>query len=111
MKVKLSQAHDMIVQCIKVGLVPIVKGSPAVGKSSIVHQIAKEYGLKVIDLRLAQCDPTDLLGFPNTANGRGRYVPMETFPIEGDELPKGYEGWLLFMDEFTSAPRGVQAAA
>jgi len=111
MKVKLSQAHDMIVQCIKVGLVPIVKGSPAVGKSSIVHQIAKEYGLKVIDLRLAQCDPTDLLGFPNTANGRGRYVPMETFPIEGDEVPKGYEGWLLFMDEFTSAPRGVQAAA
>lgn len=60
MKVKLSQAHDMIVQCIKVGLVPIVKGSPAVGKSSIVHQIAKEFDLKVIDLRLAQCDPTDL---------------------------------------------------
>lgn len=111
MKVKLSQAHDMIVQCIKVGLVPIVKGSPAVGKSSIVHQIAKEFDLKVIDLRLAQCDPTDLLGFPNTANGRGRYVPMETFPIEGDEVPKGYDGWLLFMDEFTSAPRGVQAAA
>jgi len=111
MKVRLSQAHDMIVQCIKVGLVPIVKGSPAVGKSSIVHQIAKEFDLKVIDLRLAQCDPTDLLGFPNTANGRGRYVPMETFPIEGDEVPKGYDGWLLFMDEFTSAPRGVQAAA
>jgi len=111
MKVRLSQAHDMIVQCIKVGLVPIVKGSPAVGKSSIVHQIAKEFDLKVIDLRLAQCDPTDLLGFPNTANGRGRYVPMETFPIEGDEIPKGYDGWLLFMDEFTSAPRGVQAAA
>lgn len=111
MKVKLSQAHDMIVQCIKVGLVPIVKGSPAVGKSSIVHQIAKEFDLKVIDLRLAQCDPTDLLGFPNTANGRGRYVPMETFPIEGDAVPEGYDGWLLFMDEFTSAPRGVQAAA
>lgn len=111
MKVKLSQAHDMIVQCIKVGLVPIVKGSPAVGKSSIVHQIAKEFDLKVIDLRLAQCDPTDLLGFPNTANGRGRYVPMETFPIEGDAVPEGYDGWLLFMDEFTSAPRGVQASA
>ena len=111
MKVKLSQAHDMIVQCIKVGLVPIVKGSPAVGKSSIVHQIAKEYGLKVIDLRLAQCDPTDILGFPSTEGGRGRYFPMETFPVEGDEVPKGYNGWLLFLDEFTSAPRAVQAAS
>jgi hypothetical protein len=36
---------------------------------------------------------------------------METFPIEGDELPEGYSGWLLFFDEFNSAPPSVQAAA
>jgi hypothetical protein len=36
---------------------------------------------------------------------------METFPIEGDPVPEGYNGWLLFLDEFNSATQGVQAAA
>ena len=36
---------------------------------------------------------------------------METFPIEGDPIPEGYSGWLLFLDEFNSASLGVQAAA
>lgn len=36
---------------------------------------------------------------------------MDTFPIEGDPVPEGYNGWLLFLDEFNSAPPAVQAAA
>lgn len=36
---------------------------------------------------------------------------MDTFPLEGDPIPEGYNGWLIFMDEFSSALRGVQAAA
>lgn len=62
-------------------------------------------------MRLAQCDPTDLLGFPTIVHDRAGYRPMETFPIEGDEVPAGYAGWLLFLDEFNSAPIAVQAAA
>ena len=36
---------------------------------------------------------------------------MDTFPIEGDDLPKGCNGWLLFLDEFNSAPMAVQSAS
>lgn len=60
MEVKISQAIPMITDYIKAKLVPMVIGSPGCGKSQIVHQIAKEYSLKLIDLRLSQCDPTDL---------------------------------------------------
>lgn len=117
MQVKISQAIPAITDSIKAKLVPMVMGSPGCGKSMIVQQIAKDYGLKVIDLRLSQCDPTDLMGFPSIgthsvpSKARAGYVPMETFPIEGDEIPKGYNGWLLFLDEFNSAPLAVQAAA
>lgn len=111
MQVKLSQAMSMIIQCIKARLVPMLKGSPGCGKSQIVRQIAEEYGLYVIDLRLSQCDPTDLMGFPRITGERAGYVPMDTFPIEGDPIPEGYNGWLLFLDEFNSAPNLVQAAA
>jgi len=95
----------------------MLSGSPGCGKSQIGYKIAADYNLKVIDLRLSQCDPTDLLGFPSIGTNidprkaRAGYVPMETFPIEGDPLPPGYSGWLLFLDEFNSASPAVQAAA
>ncbi len=87
-----------------------------------MHGIAAEFNLKVIDLRLSQCDPTDLLGFPHIENGKASYVPMATFPISGDPLPfhldeankptdRLYDGWLLFLDELPIAPPAVQAAA
>jgi hypothetical protein len=111
MQVTYSKAANMLTACIKAKLVPMLAGSPGIGKSGIVRQIAKEYGLKVIDLRLSQCDPTDLLGMPSVEGNRAGYFPMNTFPIEGDAIPAGYNGWLLFLDEFTSAARAVQAAA
>lgn len=111
MQVKISQAIVMITKFIKAHLVPMLVGSPGSGKSQIIHQIAKEYGLKVIDLRLSQCDPTDLLGFPHIEGKKAGYLPMDTFPIEGDVIPAGYNGWLLFLDEFNASSPAVQAAA
>lgn len=60
MEIKLSRAAELITLALKANLVPMVHGSPALGKSSIVKQIAKKFNLKLIDLRLSQCDPTDL---------------------------------------------------
>lgn len=111
--VSLSQSYEMIVRAIKAQLVPLVVGSPACGKSSIVRKVARDFNLFLIDLRLPQCDPTDLLGFPyiNKETNRSTYLPMEYFPLEGDEIPKGYSGWLIFFDEITGAPESVQKAA
>lgn len=111
MQVKISQAIPMITDFIKARLVPMVMGSPGSGKSMIVQQIAKDYGLKVIDLRVSQCDPTEFMGFPKLNVNKAGYVPMDTFPVEGDPIPAGYNGWLLFLDEFNSASQNVQAAA
>lgn len=111
MQVKISQAIPMLAAYIRAKLVPMLVGSPGCGKSQIIYQIAKDYNLKVIDLRLSQCDPTDLAGFPTIDGAKADYVPMKHFPIEGDEIPAGYSGWLLFLDEATSAPPAIQAAA
>ena len=111
MQVDISQAYRMIVAYIKDGLVPMLVGSPGCGKSDIIRQIAKDFGLYLIDIRLAQCDPIDINGFPHFNGNRASYAPMDTFPIEGDTIPEGYNGWLLFFDEFNSCPTSVQAAA
>lgn len=106
-----SQIQKMLVRAHKAGLVPFIKGSPGIGKSALVHEFARQYRLKVMDLRLGQSDPTDLLGFPNIQNGRAVYAPPADIPIVGDAIPDGYEGWVLFLDEMNAAPKAVQAAA
>jgi hypothetical protein len=112
MQVKISQATRLIVSAIKAKIAPLLKGSPGGGKSETVHKIAEHFNLQLIDIRLSQCDPTDLAGFPTvTKDGKADYLPMKHFPIVGDKLPEGKAGWLLFLDEATSAPPAIQAAA
>ena len=95
----------------KTKIVPILRGSPGIGKSQIYQQIADKHNLLLIDIRLAQCDPTDLTGFPKIEGDKAGYVPMDTFPLEGDPIPEGYAGWLLLFDEITGAMPALQDAA
>lgn len=85
--------------------------SPGVGKSALVQQMSAERNLKVLDVRLSSCDPTDLNGFPAVVDGKAQYIPMDMFPIESDPIPEGFAGWMIFLDEMPSAARAVQAAA
>jgi len=111
--VTISEVKELLVSTMKAGLVPMLHGSPAIGKSAIVREIAEAYDLVLIDLRLSQLDPVDLNGFPYICKetGRASYRPMEVFPLEGAVLPEGKKGWLLFLDELNSADRGTQKAA
>lgn len=119
MQITASQAPEMLGTVLEAGLVPYLASSPGIGKSAIAKQLAKDYNLEFIDIRLAGYDPTSIDGFPMVTEDRTRagYVPMDTFPLadtedrKGDKIPKGKEGWLILLDELSSAPLSVQAAA
>jgi hypothetical protein len=51
------------------------------------------------------------MGFPAITGQKADYMPMKTFPIEGDIIPEGYSGWLLFLDEMNGAPLSVQKSS
>ena len=108
---KPSEVKPCVEACMQARLVPFIQSSPGLGKSSIVKQIADEYGLKLIDCRLSSMEPTDLCGLPWIHEGKAQFNPYSFFPLEDMTIPEGYEGWLLFLDEFNSASRAVQAAA
>lgn len=114
-KLKPREVRTAVISCMEAGLVPFISSSPGLGKSSIVAQIAKDYNLELIDLRLSQCAPEDLLGLPmkeGTGLGaRSTFVPFSTFPLQGDPLPEGKDGWILFLDEANAASKSVQSAA
>jgi hypothetical protein len=109
-----TQMVDALDSVLLSKLTPMLVGSPGIGKSDIVKLVAKKHNLKLIDVRLAQSDPTDLNGFPTLQSDGQRmdYAPPTTFPLEKlDSIPEGHEGWLLFLDEINAAPPSIQAAA
>jgi hypothetical protein len=113
------QLRGFITDCLYAGLVPFVQSSPGVGKSSIMKMVADDLSLKLIDHRLSTSAPEDLSGLPRfDENGEARFAPFaDLFPLENTPLPRDkngdqtHQGWMLFLDEFNSGAKSVQAAA
>jgi MoxR-like ATPase len=108
-----SEAFDFIMTALQTKIVPYLAGPPGIGKSQIVYQVAEKVNAKVIDLRLSQILSEDMTGLPerHPSNGKAQYLPFDTFPLEGDSIPDEYDGWILFLDELSSASEEVLAAS
>jgi hypothetical protein len=106
-----SEVRKEVIQDIESGLVPFVQGSPGISKSAMFRSIAKEFNLVFIDIRLSQCAPEDLMGLPMRKDDKASFIPFDMWPLEGQEVPEGKNGWLILFDEFNSASKSVQAAA
>lgn len=104
------QVAKAIERILLAGLVPFIQGSPGVGKTALVKAFAAQYNLKVLDTSASTMAPTDISGLPNLSGDKAKFIPFENFPVEGDEIPEGFDGWLVFLDEFNSGPKAVQAA-
>ena len=104
---KAKELKESLSKLIEAKLPTFIWGSPGIGKSSIVKQIAKDKGLEFIDLRLSLLDPTDLKGIPFFDNKNNEAVwALPNF------LPKDNKSCgILFLDEINTAPPSVQAAA
>lgn len=107
------QTTKAVERIMKAGRVAFIRSSPGMGKSSIVRSIADDWNLKLIDHRCSTSAPEDFTGLPRFSDdGKAYFAPFEElFPLENTPLPDGKDGWLLFLDEFNSAHRDVQAAA
>ena len=115
-EVNAVELKEALIEDFKAGLTPMVASSPGMGKSDIIRDIAKLFSLKVIDFRVSQCEPVDMQGYPGIIEDSNNLKRMtfhipEYFPIETDKIPEGYEGWLLFLDEFNSGTKQAEAAA
>ena len=105
------QAKRYVLECLEAGLVPVLESSPGMGKSSIMREVAQELGLFLIDHRLSTSAPEDLSGLPRfREDGTAEFAPFaDLFPLRGAAIPKGYNGWMLFLDEWNAASKAVQA--
>ena len=82
-------------------------GAPGIGKSQLITQVGIKHNAPVIDIRLSQMEPSDLRGIPFRV---GEMVEWAIPALLPDVERHGNSG-ILFLDEITSAPPSVSAAA
>ncbi|PPQ36768.1 AAA family ATPase [Rhodopila globiformis] len=82
-------------------------GTRGVGKSSIVRQVAAQYDVPLIDLRLTTIEPVDIRGaiYADDALAKTVWFPPEFLPTP--DQPQG----ILFLDELTAADQRLQISA
>jgi len=99
-----SQLYSSLELLLESDIPVFIHGSPGIGKSYIVADIAEKRGLELIDIRLSQMDPVDLRGVPSISDNQTVWMPPVFFPKD-----KNSQG-ILFLDELNSASPSVQAA-
>lgn len=105
------QLKEQLMTIFAAGLVPFVRSSPGGGKSSIYRWIADEFNLQLVDIRLSMYETPDFTGLPWRGEKRTEYLPTSLFPLKGDPLPKGKNGWLVLLDEYSHAePEMIRAS-
>ena len=100
-----GQAKKIVERAIDCNVAVMLWGPPGIGKSSLVKEIAKERGIDIKDIRLAQMDPVDIRGvlLPNNDKSSVDWLLPSLWPTEGRGI--------IFLDEIEKAPRSVKAAA
>lgn len=93
-------------------ITPFIWGKPGIGKSQSVRQIADEYGIEFIDLRLSQLESADVRGIPvpDMEQGISKWLPPEFLPFEGIKKFENTAG-IILLDEFNRARPDVLQAA
>ena len=105
-----TQARKALLTAFRVKRPVFLWGPPGIGKSEVVADIATELGGAMIDLRMAQMEPTDIRGIPyfNKESNTMEFAPPGDLPSE--EFAKQHPIVVLFLDEMNSAAPSVQAA-
>jgi MoxR-like ATPase len=85
----------------------MIWGPPGVGKSDMIRQTADQHDVSVIDIRLSQMEPSDLRGIPFRNSENVEWAIPAILPNAERHGERG----ILFLDEITSAPPSVSAAA
>ena len=56
-------------------------GTPGIGKSAVIHQLASELAIPLRDIRALLLDPVDLRGLPFLGNdGRSKWATPDFLP-------------------------------
>lgn len=113
-EITLGSAKKYVIPYLKQKMPVLLRGQHGIGKSEVVYQIAKEFGLPVTEQRVSQLTDGDILGMPDK---NGTVVSGKSFSIEATKYKPMV--WLakactsphvVFLDEIGRGTREVRQA-
>lgn len=81
----------------------LLEGPTGIGKSEVVHAVARRLGLSTVVLDLSLLEPPDLVGLPVVHEGRTRFATPSILPDRG--------AGILLLEELNRAERYIQQPA
>ena len=106
-----NKAKASILHALKIKRPIFLWGGPGIGKSDVIHQIAKTIDAKVIDIRLSLWEPRDIKRNPYYNFKENNMVWASPSELPTEQMAKKHKNIVLFLDEMNSAAPSVQAAA
>ncbi|GAB6855898.1 ATP-binding protein [Microbacterium xylanilyticum] len=91
----------------RAGVAVLLRGKPGIGKSALMTALADAEGLPMETVIASLREPADFAGLPVVQDGGVDLAP----PSWASRLAAAENGGYLFLDELTTAPPAVQAAA
>ena len=100
-RVSLKEFRKVVKEAIASASSLYAEGEAGIGKSQVVHEVARELGKKVIDIRAILYDVGDLVvKYPDMQRKKLVELFSEILPTD--------EGYVIFLDEFRHAPQEVR---
>lgn len=101
------ELYRLVGTTLRAGLSVLLRGHPGVGKSTLAQALASDMGLPLIDIRLAQRDPSDLAGvwFPDKEQ-----QTLVAYPPAWAKMA-AERPCLVFLDEINAAVTKLHQAA
>ena len=100
-----AQAKQAITACVNSKITALLCGSPGLGKTALLREVARECGLPCHELLASNCDAVDIAGLPyiNPSDGEFRrsMLPQIRACIDAPGI--------LFLDELTTVSASVRA--
>ncbi len=92
-----SKCKELVKKALQKGLSVFLWGHPGVGKSTMANELAKEMGLPLIDIRLAQADPSEIGGilYPDREKRESVWLKPSWVPTDKPAF--------IFLDEMNAA--------
>lgn len=98
----------MLPGLLSMGTNALIVGSPGIGKTDIIRQVADTLGADLIISHLAIESPINFKGMPAIIDGEAVFLPFENLK---KLMTATNKLTIFFMDDFGQAPDAVQAAA
>lgn len=101
--VSIAEAKTAVEFCIKAGKNVYIEGPAGLGKTELLSQIAEELGGKLYTSRLAQLEPSDIVGFPMPEKVGEDYVMQFSRPTNIPPRDDSDQLYIWFFDELNRA--------